>query len=64
MNLKLAIVDDNTFLIHAIKEKLSFFEDISIRHTALNGSELLTKLEESPSFFAPPTSVAIRQPPI
>lgn len=47
MNLKLAIVDDNTFLIHAIKEKLSFFEDITIRHTALNGSELLTKLEES-----------------
>ena len=47
MNLKLAIVDDNTFLIHAIKEKLSFFEDLTIRHTALNGSELLTELEES-----------------
>lgn len=47
MKIKIAIVDDNTFLIHAIKEKLSFFDDVSIRHTALNGSELLTKLEES-----------------
>ncbi len=47
MSLKIAIVDDNSFLIHAIKEKLSFFEDITIKHTAMNGSELLTKLEES-----------------
>lgn len=47
MNLKVAIVDDNSFLIHAIKEKLSFFEDISVKHTSLNGSELLTKLEEN-----------------
>ena len=45
--LKLAIVDDNSFLIHAVKEKLSFFEDVSVKHTSLNGSELLTKLEES-----------------
>ncbi|RDK89240.1 response regulator [Marinirhabdus gelatinilytica] len=47
MNTRVAIVDDNTFLIHAIKEKLSFFDDISIKYTATNGSELLTKLEES-----------------
>ncbi len=47
MNLKVAIVDDNSFLIHAIKEKLSFFEDVSIKHTSLNGSELLTRLEEN-----------------
>ncbi len=47
MNVRVAIVDDNTFLIHAIKEKLSFFEDISIKHTATNGSELLARLEES-----------------
>ncbi len=45
--LKIAIVDDNSFLIHAIKEKLSFFEDVSVKHTSLNGSELLTKLEEN-----------------
>lgn len=44
---KIAIVDDNTFLIHAIKEKLSFFDDVAIKHTSLNGSDLLTKLEEN-----------------
>lgn len=45
--LKIAIVDDNSFLINAIKEKLSFFDDISVKHTSLNGTELLTKLAES-----------------
>ncbi len=45
--LKIAIVDDNTFLINAVKEKLSFFEDVSVKHTSLNGSELLTKLQEN-----------------
>lgn len=47
MKLRIAIVDDNSFLIHAIKEKLSFFEDIAIKYTALNGSELLTRLEDN-----------------
>ncbi|GHC48364.1 response regulator [Ulvibacter litoralis] len=47
MPLKIAIVDDNSFLIHAIKEKLSFFEDVVVKHTSHNGSELLTKLEEN-----------------
>lgn len=47
MNLKVAIVDDNSFLIHAIKEKLSFFDDISVRATALDGSELLSRLDEN-----------------
>ncbi len=47
MNIKVAIVDDNSFLITAIKEKLSFFENISIKHTSLNGSELLIKLEDN-----------------
>lgn len=47
MGIKIAIVDDNTFLIHAIKEKLSFFDDVAVKHTSINGSELLTKLEEN-----------------
>jgi DNA-binding NarL/FixJ family response regulator len=47
MNIKLAIIDDNSFLIKAIKEKLSFFEDIQIKFSALNGAELLTKLDEN-----------------
>ncbi len=45
--LKIAIVDDNSFLIHAIKEKLSFFDDVAVKHTSVNGSELLTKLQEN-----------------
>lgn len=44
---KIAIVDDNSFLINAIKEKLSFFDDVLVKHIALNGSELLTKLQEN-----------------
>ncbi|MGV6829641.1 MAG: response regulator [Flavobacteriales bacterium] len=47
MKIKVAIVDDNSFLIKAIKEKLSFFEDISVKHISLNGSDLLTKLEDN-----------------
>jgi DNA-binding NarL/FixJ family response regulator len=46
MKIRVSVVDDNSFLISTIKEKLSFFEDIQVKHTALNGSELLTKLEE------------------
>jgi len=45
MNIKIAIVDDNSFLINTIKEKLSFFEEFSIKFSALNGSELLTKID-------------------
>ena len=47
MQLKIAITEDNSFLIHAIKEKLSFFDDITVKHTSFNGSELLEKLEEN-----------------
>ena len=43
--MKIAIVDDNSFLIHSIKEKLSFFEEIKIRFTASNGQDLLKKME-------------------
>ncbi|HTO34665.1 MAG TPA: response regulator transcription factor [Flavobacterium sp.] len=45
MGIKIVIVDDNSFLIKAIQEKLSFFEDISVKFSALNGKYLLTKLE-------------------
>lgn len=39
-----AIIDDNTFLIKSVKEKLSFFNDITISFTANNGLECLEKL--------------------
>jgi DNA-binding NarL/FixJ family response regulator len=47
MKLKIAVVDDNSFLIHAIKEKLSFFEDVMVKVTAMDGSELLSALEQN-----------------
>ncbi|MCK7591534.1 response regulator transcription factor [Subsaxibacter sp. CAU 1640] len=45
MNIKIAIVDDNMFLINAVKEKLSFFEELNFKFSAMNGSELLIQLE-------------------
>lgn len=47
MNIKIAIVDDNSFLINTVKEKLSYFEDLNFKFSAMNGSELLTKLEDN-----------------
>lgn len=41
---KIVIVDDNLFLLKAIAEKLSFFEDLSCKFTANNGIDLLEKL--------------------
>ncbi len=45
--IRIAIVDDNSFLIKTIQEKLSFFDDFSIKFTAFNGQELLDKLDKS-----------------
>lgn len=45
MGIKVAIVDDNSFLINMIQEKLSFFEDLSVKFTAANGADALQKLE-------------------
>lgn len=45
--IKLAIVDDNTFLARAIHEKLADYPDLNIKYTVYNGSELLAKLEKS-----------------
>ncbi len=47
MNIKIAIADDNSFLIQAVKEKLSFFEDLKVKFSGMNGSDLLEKLEEN-----------------
>jgi DNA-binding NarL/FixJ family response regulator len=47
MNLKICIAEDNYFLTKAIKEKLSFFDDITVKFHANNGAELIGKLEEN-----------------
>ncbi|WP_405564680.1 response regulator [Polaribacter sp. Asnod6-C07] len=47
MKLKICIAEDNYFLTKAIKEKLSFFDDITVKFDAKNGAELIGKLEEN-----------------
>lgn len=46
MSIKIAIAEDNSFLLKAILEKLSFFEEIEVKFSAYNGLELLEKLEK------------------
>jgi len=43
--IKLALVDDNSFLIKTAQEKLSFFDDFVVKFTAVNGIDLVEKLE-------------------
>lgn len=46
MKLRIAIAEDNHFLAKAIREKLSFFEDLTVKFVAKNGAELIGKLAE------------------
>lgn len=43
--LKIAIAEDNSFLLQSIKDKLSLLEYAHIKHCSENGKELLKKLE-------------------
>ncbi len=43
--MRIGIIDDNSFLISSIKEKLSFFEEVKIKFTATDGNDVLKKLE-------------------
>ena len=45
--IKVALVDDNSFLRLTILEKLQFFEDISCKFVAENGRDLLSKIEKN-----------------
>lgn len=45
--IKIAVVEDNSFLIKTVQEKLSFFEDFSLKFTAVNGLDLIEKLEKN-----------------
>lgn len=47
MSIKICIAEDNYFLGKAIEEKLSFFDNVSHKFTAVNGAELIGKLEEN-----------------
>lgn len=45
--IKIAIVEDNAMLLNNVVEKLSFFEDITIKFKARNGLELIEQLEKN-----------------
>ena len=45
--IKIAIVDDNTFLQKAVHDKLVFFEDIDVKFKAIDGNDLMLKLEKN-----------------
>ncbi|NJX16788.1 response regulator [Tamlana crocina] len=47
MKIKIAIADDNSFLINMVAEKLSFFDDLDFKFSAMNGADLLKKLEDN-----------------
>ncbi|SDS76814.1 response regulator [Winogradskyella sediminis] len=47
MKIKIAIVDDNSFLIKTVEEKLSFFDDLNVKFSALDGSDLLEQLKRN-----------------
>lgn len=47
MKIHTALIDDNNFLVKSVKEKLSFFEDITISFTANDGLECMQKLHEN-----------------
>ncbi len=44
--MKIAIAEDNFFLTRVIEEKLSFFNDLKLKFTAVNGKDLTEKLKE------------------
>lgn len=44
---KIAIVDDNHFLIQTIEEKLSFFKDLEVVMTAINGEDFLQQMNST-----------------
>lgn len=49
MAIKIAIIDDNNFLIKSVKDKLSFFDDIQITFSANDGLQAMEKLELKPN---------------
>lgn len=46
MKIKLAIAEDNSFLLKAIREKLSLFPDLEVKFCAVDGYDLISKLEQ------------------
>jgi DNA-binding NarL/FixJ family response regulator len=47
MAIRIAIAEDNSFLLKAILEKLSFYPDLEVKFHASDGEEFLEKLEQN-----------------
>lgn len=47
MKIRIAVAEDNAFLLKAILEKLSFFDEFVVKYSAGNGQELIQKLEKN-----------------
>lgn len=45
--IRIAIVDDNTFLQKTVQDKLSFFADVEVRMKAIHGQDIIEKLEKN-----------------
>ncbi len=45
--IKIALVDDNSFLIKTAQEKLSFFDDFEVKFIAFDGLDLVEKLAKN-----------------
>ena len=45
--IRIAIVDDNTFLQKAVQEKLRFFPELEVRIKAINGADIIEKLDKN-----------------
>ncbi len=46
--IRVVLVDDNRIMQQTIEEKLSFYTDIELRFKAVNGEDLLDRLEKNP----------------
>ena len=47
MKIRIAILDDNRFLLQALEEKVSLFNDLEHRISLVSGEVLLQKLQEN-----------------
>lgn len=45
--IRIAIVDDNPFLQKTIQDKLKFFSDVEVRFKAINGLDIVEKVEKN-----------------
>lgn len=49
-NYKIALVDDNIFMLKSVEEKLSLFEDINVKSSNHGGASILEKLEDDSNY--------------